>query len=282
MLKDKAAAKSNGELVIDILGGPEVIPLIDQGTATKKGVIDIGYVFSAAYRGLVPISGVIPFSALSPSAERASGFYDFLAAQFTKAGLVYLGRGATTDGQYIFNLWVKKQITKPQEIAGLKIGGVTAASNAFMTALGASPVLVTYGEVYVALQSGVIDGYWDAIPTFAGMKLFEIPVYLINHPYYQSNVIFIMNPDRWNKLSKRLQDVLMQSIMEIEKEEPPIYLAEINRNKQIMLNAGTKLITFSPADAKLFLDTAVNAGWDEQVKLNPALAPQAKELLTAK
>lgn len=279
MLQQKVKDKSKGELTIDLLGGPEVIPSLDQGSAIRRGVVDMGHVFSAAYSGLVPVGLTLPLSRLTPQEERQVGYYDFLKGEYAKAGLLFLGRGAVMDGPFNFNIIVKKKITRPQELAGMKIGGISPQTNAFLREIGAVPVLLPSGEIYVALDTGVIDGHWDATNTFAALKEYELKPYLIDHGFYQNNMTFIMNPESFNKLPQHLQKILLDSQLELEKEVPVKYAQTIAESRKKCLDGGMTAVTFSPADVQWYIDAAYRAGWDEQVKLNPTLATKAKELL---
>lgn len=68
----------------------------------------------------------------------------------------------------------------------------------------------------------------------------------------------------------------------MEKAVPAIQREEAERHKKAVVDGGMTLIKFTPADAKWFLDTAVNVGWEEEIKRNPELGPKARELLTKK
>ncbi|MBI2861091.1 MAG: TRAP transporter substrate-binding protein DctP [Chloroflexi bacterium] len=278
-LQKKIKELTNGELTIKLIGGAEVIAAIDQPTAVKKGVVDMTQLFSAGYRGLVSVVGVLPLSKISPREERQNGFYDFLLEQHLKAGVYYLGRAPLNEGPTIFNMWVKKKINRPQDIAGMKIGGGTPASAAFIKELGGVPITIPTAESYTALQSGVIDGYWNSLITFFGMKLYELPLYMIDHPYYRDNMTFIMNPDTFNGLPKHLQSALVQAITAVEEEVPVMLRAELERDRKIMLDAGVGLITFTPADVKWFIDTAYQAEWANQLNQDQVLTQKARSLL---
>lgn len=280
-LRDKVKEMSKGELTLEILGGPEVVPALDQATATKKGVVDMANVFSAAYTGLVPVSNVLGLSTLSGVEERQVGFYDFLAEQHAKAGLFYLGRSAqSTSG--IFSILIKKNISRPQELAGMKIAVGSLQSNAFLKEMGAIPVYLTTAETYIAVDTGVVSGYLTTTNVFTSIKMQELPLYLIDHRYYGGNITFIMNPATWSKLSPQHKDLLTKAVLEVEKETPTRFTEELDKSKQALLSGKVKLITFSTQDIKWYVDTAIRAGWDEQIKINPVLASRAKELIEKK
>ncbi|MBI2860772.1 MAG: TRAP transporter substrate-binding protein DctP [Chloroflexi bacterium] len=279
MLRDKVKEMSNGEMVIEVLGGTEVIPLFDQGMAVKNGVVDMAQTF-ATTTPLVPVASTIVLSRMTAREERAGGYFDFLVDEYAKAGIRYLGRAAHSDGP-IFNLIINKQIDRPS-IAGMKIGGIGPISNALIEAMGGVPVFMDFPEVYVALETGVANGYWDTTNNFVALKIFELPLYMIDYRYYQADNTFIINPAVWDRLSQRHKDVLMNAIIEQENEVAPLYRAELDKNRQTVIDRGVKPIKFSSQDAEWFIETAYRVELENQVKLNPQSGPRAKELLTKK
>lgn len=276
--QEKVKAMSNGQLTINLLGGPEVIPTLDQGTAVRNRVVDMAHAYTSGTYGLVPVGGTVEVSRLSPQEEKKAGYIDFLAAQFNKVGILFFGHGSFSD-KPVFNVLLRKQISKPQELAGVKIGTTAPFANAFFQAMGAVPVSVSTTSWYTALQTGVVDGVASTVNVFASVALQELPLYLIDHSFYQTDTILLMNPASFNALPKNLQDVLVRAHEEMQAEVMPQYSAELVKNRQALLNGKVKLITFSAADAQLYLKTAYDAEWANQVKLNPVQAAQAKELL---
>lgn len=69
----------------------------------------------------------------------------------------------------------KKAIYKPEDMRGLKIRSVPVPVTInMMRQLGASPTPMAFGEVYPALQQGVIDGLEVPLSTMYGSKLYEV------------------------------------------------------------------------------------------------------------
>ncbi|MBI2861092.1 MAG: TRAP transporter substrate-binding protein DctP [Chloroflexi bacterium] len=273
---------SKGELVIDLIGGPEVIPLPDQGMAVKKGVIDMADTFSAAWGALVPVAGTLALSRISPVEERNSGFYDFIAEQSAKAGLFYLGRSQIAESGFA-SIWVSKKIVRPQDLEGLKIASPAPLLNAFLKEIKAIPTFIPYAEMYIAVDSGVVNGFRGDLPSVTSVRLQELPSFWIDHPFLQYSSSYIMNPDTFRSLPRHLQDVLVQAQIEREKGLAQRVFREVFDNeRKAMLGGKAQVITFSAQDTSFYLDTLYAASWEEQVKINPALAPRAQQLLTGK
>lgn len=281
MLRDKVNAMSNGELTLNILGGPEVIPSLDQGLAIRRGVVDLAHAFASVYAGLVGVAQTELLSRMTYEQEVAAGYDKFLREEHAKSGIYYVGRAAMSADP-LFSILVKKQIQRPQDLAGVKIGGIVASTfKPLLDELGAIFTLVPYPEAYVALDTGVVDGFADTSNSLAAVKLYEVKgLSLVDHPFYQNNVNFIMNPDSFNQLPAHLKDILARAHREVMAETPSVFAKTLQDNRKIILDAGVKPVKFTASDAAFFLDTAYDAGWKDQSKRVPAdLVAKARGLL---
>ncbi len=100
----------------------------------------------------------------------------------------------------------KRAINTPDDLKGIKIRiprGVWRQK--MFEAYGASPAPLEFNELFVALQSGVMDGQENPLPNIWGGKLNEVQKYLTltNHVYTPS--FLTAGLDRWNKLSPEMQ-----------------------------------------------------------------------------
>jgi TRAP-type transport system periplasmic protein len=82
---------------------------------------------------------------------------------------------------------------------------------------GASPVFTLPPELYLALQTGVVDGYlliWDII---YGLKLYEASPYLVDTGAQNALEFVTMNLKKWNSLTKQDQDIFNKTVDELQK-----------------------------------------------------------------
>jgi TRAP-type C4-dicarboxylate transport system substrate-binding protein len=83
------------------------------------------------------------------------------AAEYQKLGIRILG-GQDSWG-YRNVVTSKKEVKKPEDLRGLKIRTIQAPTDvAALNAMGANATPMAFGEVYTALQTGVIDGFEHA------------------------------------------------------------------------------------------------------------------------
>ena len=112
------------------------------------------------------------------------------------------------DGQRHFN--TNKPIRTPDDVVGLKIRVPEVPiyfSN--MKAMGASVVAMPFSEVFTSVQTGVIDGQENPLDSIYANKFYEITKYVSLSAHVTQNLAIIINNDRFNKMPKDLQDILV-------------------------------------------------------------------------
>jgi len=272
-----ANKNSNGQVVIDYLGGPEVMGEFEQAPAVHRGVVDIAWLPAGFYAGLVPGAKSLAISEFTAIEERKNGAYDYIKELHSKAGLVYLGRGVPCRVPF-FYIFLNKKAESPRDLKGLKI--VDGITDAFLKKLGCIPVEVEFGEVYTAMERGTIDGWTFQFPGISGMAWHEVTKYWIDHPFYMQDIVTIMNQKKFNSLPSNLQSVLMNAQRQVELDYMDTWDQHEANEKKKAIKAGMKPLKFSDSDAEWYLNTAYSAAWADQIKRHPDVAPKLKKLLS--
>ncbi len=85
-------------------------------------------------------------------------------------------------------------------------------------ALGASAIALPFGELYTALQTGVVDGEENPLDTIRAMKFYEVQknILLSNHGAMEDVILF--NPAWWNNLPAKYQTVITDTFQEVIPE----------------------------------------------------------------
>ena len=272
---DKINAGNDVNLKLKWVGGPEAIPPFELIEALKNGVVDMVNLAGAYYVPQLPEVDALKLSKITPQQERENGFYDFMnQLHQEKVNAFYLGR-STPNIKY--QLYMNKEINNP-DLKGFSIR-VTPIYKALVEALGGAPVTIQPGEVYTALERGVVQGYgWPTI----GISDFgweEVTKYMINPGFYQVDVVILVNKDKWAKLSPEQQNYLKETMIGVEKEAAAHYGEKAVKDLAKNAEKGIKVIEFSPEDAKKYLDTAYEAGWRDVLKAAPENGPKLKEMI---
>jgi len=274
---DLVNERAKGELVIDFIGGPEIIPGFDQPKAVMEGSIDIVYNVTAYSAPLVPSADTMHLSQYLPWEERERGVYDLYVELMKEMNTMYLGRMMTPNAGFYF--WVNDPVERPEDLAGLKMRSA-ALYDEFMKALSITPVTVAIPDVYSALERGIVDGFGQPIAVAHGMGWTDITKNLIDHMFYNQNGQILVNLDVWNSIPKHLQDIMIEAAAEQEYLTTD-YIEEVIKDyRQEMQAIGMQFIKFSPADAKYFIDLAYSTSWEvAKEKVSPEMYARLQQLL---
>jgi TRAP-type C4-dicarboxylate transport system substrate-binding protein len=275
----RVTERSKGELIIDFKGGAEIMPVPTQFEAIRKGVVDMGWLFTGIYRKLVPEVKSFAVSDLSPDEERKVGYHDFLIEVHKKAGMYYVGR---LPGEGFVITTVKKRIKNPSSgFKGLKFAVIGTMFNQFLENLGAVPVMIAPHERYTAFDRGIVDGDAGGSTSHYFMGYADVLKYSIDHRFWiPGGSSSLMRLESWNKLPKHLQDLIKDEQIKSEKLMPGYWGKVVAKAKEKNIEKGMVYTKFSPANAKWFLDKAEETKWEElKEEASPASYSLLRDLL---
>jgi TRAP-type C4-dicarboxylate transport system substrate-binding protein len=265
---EKINEKAKGQLVINYRGGPDVIGQFDLGAAVQKGIIDIATVSVGFYEALVPGNGAAMLSELTPQEERKPGGAFYFLDEMHK-------------DPYFF-CYTRKKVTSQKDFQGFRIGCSTG-SRAAVEGWGATVTNVKIADYYNAMERGLVDAVCGVpLDVWVSLGAHEVTKYVIDHPYYVSTAVAIMNLNNWKKLPKNLQDLLTETMVEYEKEKEVQEQKTRDEARQKMINTKIEFYKLAPAVADWYVSTAYKAAWDYQQNRFPEVTPKLRELLIKK
>lgn len=114
---------------------------------------------------------------------------------------------------------VKRQVRTPADLKGMKIRApeipVVVAS---LKALGASPVVIAFPELYTALQQGTAEGWEAPIAVMYDYKFWEVAKYLSIANWNYNNNFLVINDDIWKKMTPATQKIVKDTWKEVAAE----------------------------------------------------------------
>jgi TRAP-type transport system periplasmic protein len=109
-----------------------------------------------------------------------------------------------------------RPIAKPEDLKGIRLRVPTGAWRVKMfRAYGANPAPLAYGEVFAALQSGVMDGQENPFSQIYGGKFHEVQRFLSLSDHVYSPCYFIVSEKFWKSLPPDVQQVLARAAAEV-------------------------------------------------------------------
>jgi TRAP-type C4-dicarboxylate transport system substrate-binding protein len=269
---EKANQETRGVLKLTFIGGPKAIPTFEVGNALRTGVVDMAMSTGAYYTNVFPESDALKLTEVPIAQQRKTGAYDAIASLWAQKGnMHYLARIVEHQP---FHLYLNKRIDKP-DLTGLKIR-VTPVYRDFFTALGATVMQTAPGEVYTALERGVVDGYGWPIGGIFDNNWQERTKFRVDPGFYDAEVSLLVNLDVWKRLTPAQRDALTRQALAFEGQNDfwKTYAQDETRRQA---QAGLTVIRFDGAQAKAYVDRANEAAWAGIIKASPEHGPKLRD-----
>ncbi|MET0311444.1 MAG: TRAP transporter substrate-binding protein DctP [Burkholderiaceae bacterium] len=271
----KVNAEGKGVLQINFIGGPKAIPPFEAGNAVKTGVVDMALNTGAFYTNVMPEADFLKLTQLPVAEQRRNGAFDAINKVWNEKGnMQYLARMVENQP---FHIYTNKKVDKP-DLAGQKIR-ITPVYRDFFQALNANVITTPPGEVYTALERGVVDGYGWPIGGIFDLNWHEKTKYRIDPGFYDAEVSLIMNLPAYRKLTEPQRAYLQKQLLALEGENSfwaKYTTDEVARQQK----AGIETIKFDAATAKAFRDKAYEVGWASAARQSAEIAGRFKPLFS--
>src|SRR5262245_16068140 len=268
---ERVNKEGKGVLQINYIGGPKAMPPFEVGNALKSGVVDLANVTGAFYTNVMPEADAWKLTQKPMAELRQNGGYAYMAGLYEqKMNAILLARHIDNNP---FHLYLTKPIAGP-DLTGLKLR-ITPVYRDFFQALGATVVQTAPGEVYTALERGVVDGYGWPITGIFDLGWHEKPKYRVDPGFYSAEVSILINKNAWAKLNDRQKQVISEAAAWIEAQAADVAKeneADIAKQKA----AGIQVITLGED----FRTKAYEAGWAGVIRQSPEHGPKLKALFS--
>jgi len=215
---------SDGKLRVDIYPGGILGSERESLELLQLGSLDITKVSAAALEGFVEEYKVFGLPYIFKNKEHSFSVMDgpigqeilSKGDQYWLTGLCFYDAGARSFYSSI-------PIKSPEDLAGLKIRVMQSITSfAMVRAMGGSPTPISWGELYTALQGGVVDGAENNPPSFYLSHHYEVCNYYTLDEHTRIPDVLIMSTHAFDKLSEQEEKWLMQAVeesVEVQREE---------------------------------------------------------------
>jgi len=272
---DAVNEAGEGVIQIDVRGGPEAIGMFQQPDAVRDGIIDMVYTPGSFYGGALPEKDALVASNLTAIETRQNGgiaLIDQLHRE--RMGVMYLG---WFDSNVCYNLWTRDEPSFDEdgnlEVEGLRLRG-NAVYNAFFTNyLEAQVIDLPTGEVYSALQNGVVDATgWTQIGLI-DLRWNEFLNYRIEPCFFSTDLGVIVNLESWENLTPEAQQILQDVAIQHEIDSANALGAKRDEDFAALEEQGMQVVELEGEARANYLAAARETTWArmrELMEANPA------------
>jgi TRAP-type C4-dicarboxylate transport system substrate-binding protein len=222
----------------------------------------------------MPEADILKLSETSAAEQRKNGGYDLINKIWAeKANMRYLAKVVEFTP---FHIYLTKKIDKP-DLTGLKIR-ITPVYREFFQAMNASVMTTAPGEVYTALERGVIDGYGWPIHALFDLNWQEKTKFRVDPGFYNAEVSLVMNLDKYKGLPAKTRQYLDRQALAYEQQND--FWKSYNQNEaKRQADAGIQTITFDAATTKAYSEKAKEIGWAAAIKASPQYGEPLRKVL---
>jgi len=213
--KDFVERESEGKIQVKIFPGGQLGDIQDQLELTKSGEIQISAnhgsgTISMVYKNVQAITIPYLFNSVDQAMEVFRGEFgkELYEDMRQKTGLRVLA--LYPDGGFRCFSNNVRPIHTPSDMKGLKIRTMEVPAHMeLVRLLGAKPIPISWLELYSALETNVVDGQENALPTFIHGSLYEVQKYFTfdRHVFGLQHVI--MNDQWFNSLPLIYQRIIL-------------------------------------------------------------------------
>lgn len=209
--------KSKGQIKVEVYPGGQIGGLKDNTDALRMGTLDFAMIDLGTAATFYPASSIIGLPFFFRDLKHVEAFYaspkmqEITKDMAAKANVKFIGYAHS--GMRV--LLSKKPINSVDDMKGLKIRVPEVPVYVdTMKALGANPTPIPSGELYTALQHGVVEACEMPPDTLVSLKMNEVTKYVAvtNHIYTDINLAMSQ------KLYQSLPDDLKKAVDEASKE----------------------------------------------------------------
>jgi TRAP-type C4-dicarboxylate transport system substrate-binding protein len=251
-----ADEKYPGQLKIMFKGGPELVPINEQIVAIEKGMVDLMYTSPGFYASKMPELDLMNITPMKPWEEKAVGMNEYLDKLHNeKVNAHYLVRNGIGRGH---QFGLIKPISKLDDFKGMGVRG-NPTTVQIIKALGANPVQIAPGDVYTALERGVVQAHITPPIMLRTLGLVKVTKYLLFPQFFDSPNVLVVNLNTWKKLPKHLQD-LMTEEADKHSRRMVAFNEDLEKNElEFFKSQGMQFIDLPKEEADRFMKIANDA-----------------------
>jgi len=167
------------------------------------------------------------------------------------------------------NFYTKKPVKTVGDLKGMKIRVQQAPLMVGMVeALGAVATPLPYGEVYSALQTGVVDGAENNWPSYLTTSHFEVAKYWISDEHTRVPEITVASKKVFDKLSKEDRAIVLKAMKDAQPYQFKLWVDFEKVAEKAVRDKGSTITQVSPQEKQKFMDA-----------MKPVYAKQPPEIM---
>ncbi|AKP53158.1 TRAP transporter substrate-binding protein [Cyclobacterium amurskyense] len=244
-LAEKAEEKSNGKMIVQVYPNQQLGTERELVELLQIGSLAMTKVSTAAMEGFAPEIKILGQPYLFRDDEQQAKVLEGpIGKQLLAAGEKYWLKGLCFyDGGKRSFYTKDKPVMVPSDIEGLKIRVMESPTAVNMVqSFGGSPTPVSFGELYTALQQGIVDGAENNPPSFVTSRHYEVCKYYSLNEHTAIPDMMIVSTKVWDLLSEEERTWLQEAADESAVYQYKLWEESVAESMKILEEAGVEVL----------------------------------------
>lgn len=243
-LAEKAKEKSDGQMIVQVYPNQQLGTERELVELLQIGSLSMTKVSTAAMEGFAPEIKILGQPYLfRDDAHQARVLEGPIGEQLLAAGEKYWLKGLCfyDAGKRSFYT-INTPVEKPEDIQGLKVRVMESPTAVNMVqSFGGSPTPVSFGELYTALQQGIVDGAENNPPSLVTSRHYEVCKYYSLNEHTAIPDMMIVSTKVWDILSEEEKQWLQEAADESAVYQFKLWEESVAESMRILEEAGVDI-----------------------------------------
>ena len=250
-------AGSGGEIDVQIFPSSQMGPDREMIEGVQTGVLEMAIPPSSFFAGWDPAFAVIELPYMYASKDIAFDVLDGSAgdgmlSRVENQGLVGLGWLELGVRNVTNNV---RPVATPEDLEGVKLRTMKVPAHvATFETLGANPTPMNFGEVYSALQQGVIDGQENPLAIITSQRFYEVQKYLSTTGHVFAVYMPVISKPFFDSLSAEHQKLVRDSMAAARDHQAQLVASEDAAQLEQIRAAGVEVLELTAEQRQVFAD----------------------------
>ncbi|WP_435106061.1 TRAP transporter substrate-binding protein [Arhodomonas sp. AD133] len=251
--------RSNGEIDVQIFPSSQMGPDREMIESVQTGILQMAVSPSSIYENWDPAFGVVELAYIYPDKKTALQVLEgpegqALLDRLEPLGLVGLG-WLQSGMRHITNS--TRPIDEPSDLEGIKLRTMKVPAHVdTFDALGANPTPMNFGEVYSALQQGVIDGQENPLSIINTQRFHEVQDYLTLSRHVFTAYIPAISKPFFASLPREQREIVTTAMNDAIEFDHHLVEKENNKHLEMIKEAGVEVTRLTDEQYAAFAEIA--------------------------
>ena len=244
---DRVREVSGGRIDITIYSAGSLVAGTAALDALRTNMCDIAWIYGPYFTGQLPLSDVVSMPiGITSVPQAANVMWDLYETEEAyKNELAEFVTLMIHSNPINFISTVRgKPVSSVNDLKGLKLRAAGGAASNYLLAWGATPIQLTPGDIFQAVERGTIDGYVFDYSGIVSFSLQDVTANYTDMPVFLGPYYLLMNKSSFEGLPADLRQILLDcSTRETSIEMGYVYEADELRGREAVTAAGGNFVS---------------------------------------